>query len=263
MVKAKLLDKTGKEKSSIEMPANFSGDIRKDVLLKVFEAQRREQPHGTMYFAGRNYSASGILRRKRHAWKVTYGKGISRAPRKIMSRHGQSFQWVGASANYTRGGGRAHPHRPEENQFKKVNKKELAIAMNSAFVGTIDSKSLEDKYGVKITNLPIVVEDSILKIKTKEFIELMSKVFGSASSKILKVKAQRAGQGKARGRRYKSSAGLLFVISSDEKMNRKGIEVVKAKELALKDLAPNGQPGRFAVYTEKALKEINNTWRQQ
>jgi large subunit ribosomal protein L4e len=262
-MKAKILDKTGKEKSSIEMPANFSGDIRKDVLLKVFEAQKRETPYGPMYFAGRNYAASGILRRKRHEWKVTYGKGISRSPRKIMSRHGQSFQWVGASANYTRGGGRAHPHRPDEVQFKKVNKKELNIAMNSAFMGTVDAKSLEEKYRVKFASLPVVVDEAVLKIKTKEFIELMNKIFGEASGKILKVKAQRAGQGKARGRRYKSSAGLLFVISSDEKMNRKGIEIVKAKELALKDLAPNGQPGRFAIYTEKALKEINNTWKQQ
>ena len=75
-MKAKLFDKTGKEKGSVDLPKLVSGEIRKDVIAKVFEAQKREQPYGTMYFAGRYYSASGILRRKRHAWKVTYGKGI-------------------------------------------------------------------------------------------------------------------------------------------------------------------------------------------
>jgi len=54
----------------------------------------------------------------------------------------------------------------------------------------------------------------------------------------------------------------LFVIASDEKMNRAGIEVVKAKELTISDLSPNGEPGRFAIYTEKALKEIDGVWKK-
>jgi large subunit ribosomal protein L4e len=260
-MKAKLFDKTGKEKGSVELPKLVSGEVRKDVIAKVFEAQKREQPYGTMYFAGRYYSASGILRRKRHAWKVTYGKGISRAPRKIMSRHGVSFQWVGASANYSRGGGRAHPHRPEENQFRKVNKKELQYALASAIAGTFDVKSLEDKYAIKVSNVSVVVDDSVVKSKTKDFIEFLNKVFGEVSDKLLKEKKVRAGSGKSRGRRYKSNAGLLFVISSDERMNRSGVEVVKAKDLKIANLAPNGKPGRFAVYTEKALKEIAEVWK--
>ncbi|MEI7719087.1 MAG: 50S ribosomal protein L4 [archaeon] len=262
MVKAKLFDASGKEKGSVELPKLISGIIRRDVLAKVFESQKREQPYGSMVFAGRNYSAAGILRRKRHAWKVTYGKGISRAPRKIMSRHGQSFQWVGASANYSRGGGVAHPHRPEENQFRKVNKKELLIAMGSALSGTFDAKSLEKKYDVKVTNSAIVADTKVLELKTKKFIEFLEIVFGDAFQKLLKQKRVRAGSGKSRGRKYKSNAGLLFVIASDEKMNRSGVAVVKAKELSVSDLSPNGQPGRFAIYTEKALKEIEGAWKK-
>ncbi len=260
-MKAKLFDKTGKEKGSVELPKIVSGEIRKDIMAKVFESQKREQPYGAMDFAGRYYSASGILRRKRHSWKVTYGKGISRAPRKIMSRHGVSFQWVGASANYSRGGGVAHPHRAEENQFRKVNKKELQFALGSAIAATFDVKSLEAKYAVKVSNGAAVVDDSVLKSKTKDFIIFLEKVFGAASEKLLKVKKVRAGKGKARGRRYRSSAGLVFVIASDEKMNRSGVDVVSAKDLKIADLAPNGKPGRFAIYTEKAIKEIDGVWK--
>jgi large subunit ribosomal protein L4e len=262
MVKAKLFDVSGKEKGSVELPKLISGNIRRDILAKVFEAQKREQPYGSMIFAGRNYSAAGILRRKRHAWKCTYGKGISRAPRKIMSRHGQSFQWVGASANYSRGGGVAHPHRVEENQFRKVNKKELVIAMDSALSGTFDIKAAEKKYSIKVVNAAVVADAKILEMKTKKFIEFLETVFGDAFVKLLKHKKVRAGSGKSRGRKYKSNAGLLVVISSDEKMNRSGVEVVKAKELAISDLSPNGEPGRFAVYTEKALKEIEGVWKK-
>lgn len=256
-----MFDSTGKEKGSFDLPKLISGKIREDILAKVFEAQKREQPYGAMYFAGRNYSASGILRRRRNVWKNTYGKGISRAPRKIMSRHGKSFQWVGASANYTRGGGVAHPHKPEENQFKKINKKELKIAIDSALSGTFDSNSIEKKYSIKINNPSIVIDKKVLELKTKDFITFLKEVYGESFEKLFKQKKIRAGRGKTRGRKYKTNAGLLAVISTDEKMKRSGIDVVKASELSIYDLSPNGEPGRFVIYTEKALNEIGETWR--
>ena len=73
---------------------------------------------------------------------------------------------------------------------------------------------------------------------------------------ILKVKKVRAGIGKMRGRKYKVSSGLLFVLASDEKMSRKGIKVVSVPELRISDLSPNGEPGRLTCYTEKAIKEL-------
>jgi len=84
----------------------------------------------------------------------------------------------------------------------------------------------------------------------------MKKVFGDGFGSVLKHKSIRAGIGKMRGRKYKSNAGLLFVISDDEKMKRKGIEVVNVGNLTIKDLSPNGEPGRLVCYTDKAIKEI-------
>ncbi|MDP2947422.1 MAG: 50S ribosomal protein L4 [Nanoarchaeota archaeon] len=262
MVKSKLFDKAGNEKGQIELPKNFSVRIRHDILAKVFEAQRLiyAQPYGSMPEAGRQYSASGILRKRRHAWKGTYGKGISRVPRKIMSRHGTSFNWIGATVSSTRGGRRPHAPKAEENPFRKTNKKELLIGFNSAFVGTIDSKSLENKYGKKI-NSGFVFDELILNLKTKDFFEVLKKVFGDNFVNVLKIKTVRAGKGKMRGRKYKSNAGMLFVIASDEKMQRSGIDVVKVDELKVSDLSPNGEPGRIACYTEKAIKQIGEKFR--
>ena len=63
-----------------------------------------------------------------------------------------------------------------------------------------------------------------------------------------------------RGRKYKSNSGLLFVIGSDEKMARKGVDVVGVRDLRIKDLAPNGEVGRLVCYSENAVKEIGEVF---
>ena len=245
-MKAKLFDKAGKSKGDIDLPKCFSGKVRADILLKVFEAQKGvyAQAYGAKEGAGAQYSASGISKKKRHDWKATYGKGISRVPRKVMSRHGASFNWIGATVASARGGRRPHAPRAGKNVFKKINKKELLIAFGSAFAGTGKDA--------------VVFEDGVLDIKTKDFILVLKKVYGDA--KVWKVKSIRAGRGKMRGRKYKSNAGLLFVIGSDEKMARKGVEVVGVGDLRIKDLAPNGEVGRLVCYSKDAVKEIGEVF---
>jgi len=66
------------------------------------------QAQGSKKGAGAGYSASGIIRRRRNVWKTGYGKGMARVPRKIMSRSGSSFNWVGATVAQTVGGRKAH-----------------------------------------------------------------------------------------------------------------------------------------------------------
>ncbi len=261
-MKAKMFDKTGKAKGDLDLPKNFSVKIREDILSKVFEARKAiyAQAYGAMEGAGAQYSASGISKKKRHDWKATYGKGISRVPRKIMSRHGSSFNWIGATVASTRGGRRPHAPRSAKNPFSKINKKELLLAFNSALAGTVDAKSLEKKYGKKVES-GFVFDDKILDVKTKDFIVVMKKVFGDAFATVLKHKSIRAGIGKMRGRKYKSNAGMLFVLGNEEKMKRKGIEVVNVNDLTIKDLSPNGEPGRLVCYTENAIKEIGERFK--
>ena len=256
-MKAKLYDKKGKVKGDVNLPKCFSSRIRADILLKVFETQKGSyaQAYGAKEGAGAQYSASGISKKKRHDWKATYGKGISRVPRKIMSRSGASFNWIGATVASTRGGRRPHAPRAEKNLFKKVNKKELLIALKSALVGTFSATALEKKYNRKM-EMGGVFDSGILDVKTKDFVLAMKEVFGESMISVLKHKTIRAGIGKMRGRKYKSTAGLLFVIGNEETMKRKGIEVVHVKDLLVQDLAPNGVVGRLVCYSEKAIGEI-------
>jgi large subunit ribosomal protein L4e len=258
-MKAKLYDKNGNVKGDVNLPKCFSSRIRADILLKVFETQKgiHSQPYGSMEGAGAQYSASGISKKKRHDWKATYGKGISRVPRKVMSRHGSSFNWVGATVSNTRGGRRPHAPRAEKNLFKKVNKKELLIALKSALVGTFNAAALEKKFGRKMEMGGVFTSD-ILDVKTKDFVLAMKAVFGESMISVLKSKTIRSGIGKMRGRKYKSNAGLLFVVGNEEEMKRSGVTVIKVSDLTVKDLAPNGVAGRLACYSEKAVEEIAN-----
>tara|TARA_Y100000310_G_scaffold270873_1_gene284911 strand:- start:450 stop:1199 length:750 start_codon:yes stop_codon:yes gene_type:complete len=249
-MKVKLLDKAGKVKKEIELPKNFAVKIRNDVLQKVFEVQKGflKSAYGAMEGAGAGYSASGILKHKRHDWKSSYGRGISRVPRKIFSRHGASFNWQAATVASTRGGRKPTAPKSEKNLFKKVNKKEFLLAMNSAFAGTLEKGSY-------------VFDAGILELKSKDFFAVLKNVFADDFVKVLKKKSVRAGKGKMRGRKYKSNAGLLFVIGSGEKMKRKGIDVVNVNDLVIRDLAPSGAAGRFACYTEDSIKEIGERFK--
>jgi large subunit ribosomal protein L4e len=253
-MKTKIINKEGKAGKEIEMPKAFSGKIRNDILQKVFEVQKGvlKQAYGSKPGAGAQYSASGIIRHRRHVWKTGYGKGMSRVPRKIMSRHGSSFNWIGATVSSTRGGRRPHAPRAEKNLFKKINKKELLIAFISGFAGTMDKKAISAKFGVEAEGA--VFSSEVLGLKTREFKKILENVFEGV--KVWKEKKVRAGRGKMRGRKYKSNAGMLFVIASDEDMKRKGVDVVHVNDLMIHDLAPNGVAGRIVSYSENAIKEI-------
>jgi len=260
-MKAKILDIQGKEKGSIDLPKAFSAIVRNDVIAKVVEAQKVKQPYAPSPVAGKQHSASGKIHHLRHVWKSGYGRGASRVPRKIMSRRGSQFNWVGAEIPGVRGGRRAHPPKIISMiNVKRINKKEMILALMSALSATGNEKIVEQRYerlnGKKISGLPLIVETKITSLKTKELIESLKKILGEDLFEIsLKQKSIRAGIGKSRGRKYKKNAGLLLVTGNDEKLKTNIIDVKNAKSVNVTDLA-NGGAGRLTIYTENAIKNL-------
>ena len=108
-MKIKIFDTEGKKTKEMELPSFFSERIREDIVAKVLEASKTMHPYSPSLVAGKQHSASGIIRHAIRKWRGAYGKGISRVPRKIMSGRGTQFNWVGAEIASTRGGRRAHP----------------------------------------------------------------------------------------------------------------------------------------------------------
>ena len=251
-MKAQLFTSKGERKSEIELPEIFNSQIREDLALKLFEAEKEVQPYAPYEEAGKRHVASGTISHRRHKWKGAYGKGISRVPRKRMWRRGTQFHWIGAEVSSTRGGRRAHPpkliHTP-----KKINKNEILLAMNSALSSTASKDYILKRYSSlkEIKSAPFVIES--LPQKTKDAISSLKNIFGELFALVLKNKSVRPGRGKTRGRKYKSNAGLLLITAKDENTRIKGIDVRKSNEIRIADLYPLG---RLTLYTKKALDEL-------
>ena len=260
MTKASVLDINGKEKSKMDLPMVFSEKVREDIVFKVIEAKKRTQPYAPNPLAG-NYAASGKMSHRRHTWQGHYGKGMSRIPRKVMSRRGTQFNWVGADIPGARGGRRAHPPKILSMlKEKKVNKKELRFAINSLISASANKMLVSKKYSrleeKDIRELPLIVENKILTLKTKEFITSLRNILGEKLLGVaLRERVQRSGKGKARGRRYKTNSGLIIIVGDKEKMKANIVEVTTIKHIGVNNLG-NGGLGRLAIYTEEAIKEI-------
>ncbi len=260
-MKAKILTIEGKEKGTIELPKCFSEKIREDIVAKVLEAKKSQQPYSPSPVAGKQHAARGKIKHLRHVWKSGYGRGRSRIPRKQMSRRGSQFVQVGAEVPFARGGMRAHPPKIlSMMNFKKINKKEMRIALASVLSATIDEKIVKNRYerlkDKKISELPLIVETKINSLKTKDLLASLKKILGKELFEVaIKKKSIRAGKGKMRGRKYKSSAGMLLVTGENEDLKIKAFDVRNVKSLSVTDLAKGGV-GRLTMYTENAIKNL-------
>lgn len=268
-MKSNLLSIEGKKLRQIEIPGFFNEKVRVDLIQKILEVKKVKQPYGPNPLAGNNYSASGVLKHHRHVWKSQYGRGMSRIPRKTMTRQGSQFNWVGATVPNTRGGRRAHPPKVISMMGRgKINKKELVKAIVSAIAATASLKWVQKRYNSLVgkdketlPEFPIIVESKLTKLKTKELLGSLKKILGEELFSIsLKKKSVRSGKGKLRGRKYKNSLGLLIVIGNEEKLKSGRIDIVKVKSLSLEDLS-KGAPGRITIYTENAIKELGEKYK--
>jgi len=260
-MKTHILEIDGKKGKEINLPTAFSSTVRQDIVAKVVEARKTRQPYSPSPVGGKQHSASGKIQHVRHVWKTMQGKGISRVPRKIMSRRGSQFNWVGAEIPNAVGGRRAHPPKIISMiNTKRINKKEMTLALKSALAATADEKLVSNRYerlrDKKVSGLPLVVEGKIVSLKAKELIASLKKVLGEPLFEVsLKQRSIRSGKGKLRGRKYKKNLGLLLVMGNKEKLKTNLIDVKNVNGLNVTDLA-NGGVGRLTMYTEEAVKEI-------
>lgn len=259
--KIQVYDIGGSKSKEIELPEFFSSPIRDDIVAKLLEAKKKRQPYSPSPVAGKQHSASGKIVHRRHVWKSGYGRGASRVPKKMMSRKGSQFSWVAAEVSSVRGGRRAHPPKTIAMiNTNRINKKEMKIAMLSALSATASKKEIARKYESvaekDLTNVPFIVETKIATLKAKDFLLSLKKILGEdLFSKVSKKEKIRAGRGKMRGRKHRTTAGLLLVTGNKEKAKTSIVETKTAKNLGVADLARGGL-GRVTIYTESAINEL-------
>lgn len=248
-------DKVGE----INMPFQFDEELRPDLIQRAVLAiqSHNRQPYAASDEAGKRSSAK--LSRRRRNYRGSYGIGISRVPRKIMTRRGTRMNWVGAFAPGTVGGRRAHPPKTEKIWKKKINEKENSKAIRSAIAATLVKDIVAKRGHFVPDNYPFVLDDSFELIqKTKEAVEIFNKLGLGEELSRAQEKKVRAGKGKSRGRKYKKKKGPLIVVSkpgklSDAVINIPGIDIVEVKSLNAELLAPGAKAGRLTLWTKGAV----------
>ena len=245
------------------VPSLFDEPYRPDLISRVvlaIEANMR-QPYGAHPEAGKNSSSK--LSRRRRDYKGSYGHGISRVPRKILSRNGTRMNWVGALAPGTVKGRRAHPPKTTKDWSRDVPVQEKKKATRSALAATLD-KSIVAGRGHKLpASFPFIIDDSFEAMTTTKDVVNALHTLGFSEELSRSASGTRAGRGKMRGRATIVPRSVLFVISKPSALvnaarNIPGIEVVLAKDVNAKHLAPGCHPGRLTLYTKSALTSLES-----
>lgn len=245
-MKLKILNLSKTEAGTANLPIQFYEPVRTDLIQRAFLViqSNKRQPYGAKPGAGQRHSAE--LSRRRRKYRGSYGIGISRVTRKILSRRGTRMNWVGAISPGTVGGRRAHPPKVEKDWTKNINVKERRKAIRSALAATIKKELVFDR-GHKVPgHYPFIVDDKIEEIKqTKKLIEAISKLG-------FKEELTRA--------KNKGTKGLLLVTTDVglKKIcsNIPGFEAELVSNLNAEILAPGGIPGRLTLFTKSAMKEL-------
>jgi large subunit ribosomal protein L4e len=256
----KIFGKDFIEAGKIKLPVQFQEEIRPDLIKKVFEVLKSHsrQSYGSDPRAGKKHSAR--LTKRRRKYRGSYGKGISRVPRKIMTRRGMQFNWVAAFAPGTVGGRKAFPPQSTRVWDLKINDKERKKAIRSALSASVD-KNLVILRGHKIPDkYPFAVVDDFENFdKTKDVLDFLKNLGFKEELERSSRKKIRAGKGTLRGRVYKKPKGILIVTGTKNSnilksaKNIPGVDVVFVKDINALLLAPGGVPGRIALFTKSAI----------
>ena len=261
-MKIGIKDAQGKKVGETNLPQQFNEEMRPDLVRRAFLVIRGHdrQPYGADPEAGMRTSAK--ISRRRRKYKGSYGLGISRVPRKIMSRRGTRFNWVGAFAPGIVGGRRAHPPKAEKKWTHKLNKKERKKAIRSALASAMNSAAVASRGHEVPAEYPFAFEAKAEQLgKTKEVISMLEAAGLAAEMSRTRSAKIRAGKGKTRGRKYRIKKGPLIVVSGDCPLlravaNIRGVEATLASSLNCRLLAPGGDPGRLTIFTEAAIEKM-------
>jgi large subunit ribosomal protein L4e len=245
-MQATVRDLNGEDAGTVDLPEVFETAYRPDLIKRaVLAAQaNRKQAYGADPYAGLRTPAESF----------GSGRGMAHVPRE----NGQ-----GARVPQTVGGRKAHPPKAEKDQGKGINDKERKLAIRSAIAATTDAERVAERGHAfdSDLDLPLVVSDDFEDlVKTREVVDCLEALGVHADvERADEGRTIKAGQGKARGRKYREPSSILFVTSGEPSKaarNLAGADVTTAREVNAEELAPGTHAGRLTVWTESAVAEV-------
>ncbi|MCK9292806.1 MAG: 50S ribosomal protein L4 [archaeon] len=264
-MKTNVYNLEGKIIKEIELPTYFEQIYRPDLIKRaVISSQSKSyQKKGISPYSNRLNTAEYRGVRKPNKMNVSINTGKARLPR-LKNRSALMAGRV-AGISQAVGGPRAHPPKVAKILVKKINSKERTKAILSAISATANLSLVSLRSNSLPENLtfPIIIDNKFESfVKTKEVFELLEKI--GLSDSILRAKETktiRAGKGKGRGRRYKRRKSILVVLGDNKNHkaigNLEGVDVVSARQLSIKELAPGTHAGRLTIFTENAIEKLN------
>lgn len=261
-MKLSIVDSGNKKKGDMAMPSQFREEFRPDLIKRAVHSlwSKARQAYGADPEAGLRHSSK--LSKRRRKYRGCYGFGISRVNRKILSRRGTRFNWMGTFSPQTVGGRRSHPPKAEKVLERKINKKENRKAIRSAMAATLLKDVVKGRGHKLPAEYPFLVSGSVESLsKTKDVEKLLLDLGFAEELKRSAEKKVRAGMGTMRGRKYRRKKGVLIVTGGECSLlhaaqNVPGVDVVEVKALNAELLAPGADAGRVTLWTEKAVQKV-------
>jgi len=244
----------GEVVGEVKLPSVFLTPVRPDLIRRVYISQltARIQPQGRDPRAGKRKSAESL----------GAGYDLARVPR-IKGRHYPAALRA-AIAPFVRGGRTTHPPKVEKVIWERVNKKERRLAIRSAIAATARSDLVAARHRVDGSmEFPIVVVNDLEQLdRTSYLYDLLIRL--GLKEELERTKRRfrkiRSGKGKMRGRKRVRARGPLIVYVSGPvylaARNIPGVDAITVRELSVKHLAPGGVPGRLTIWSEQALKAL-------
>jgi large subunit ribosomal protein L4e len=244
----------------IKLPAVFEAPLRHDIVTFVHDnvSRNSRQAHGIEYLAGMKTSSL--------SWGT--GRAVSRIPR--MRGSGTSRSGQGANGNMCRAGRMAHPLRAWRRWHRKVNLKQRRHALAAAIAATaVTPLVLARGHRVMgIPQLPLILNDTVNQIsQAKQALKLFQEFkIDEDINRVRLARKIRAGKGKMRNRRFKNRRGPLIIGDDNSKVlqrairNIPGVDFLHVHRLNIRHLAPGGHLGRFCIWTESAMRALNDIY---
>ncbi len=255
MVSVPVFNLNGERIGEVKLPSIFDMEVRPDTIRRTYLSQltARIQPQGRDPLAG--------LRTSAESWGA--GHGVARVPR--VKGRGYPAASRAARAVMTVGGAKTTAPRSWKVIWERVNKKERRLAILSAIAATGRIDLVKARHRVDLDHVPLVVTDDLEGIsKTSELYSLLLKL--GLKDELDRTKRRfkkiRAGRGKMRGRVRQRARGPLIIYLNEGSpvaraaRNIPGVDVVALRNLSVIHLAPGGVPGRLTLWTEGALRSL-------
>ncbi len=256
-MKVQVYSMEGKALREVELPQQFSSDVRPDLIARAAIADQtlHYQRKGNDPRAGMETSAR--YRGRKEDFGSGKNKGTAIRPREVLpkGRLGKVKRIPSAVK-----GRRAHPPHVNKIIIEKINDKEYAVALRSAIAATAHKDVVAARgHKVKVA-LPLVLDNSFEKVaKTKDAYRVLSVLIGEDLARAQKPRQRVGVRARKGGKVYPKSA--IIAVSEGAPVlraarNIAGVDVVSVGQLTVEKLAPGAKAGRLAIYSEAALAEI-------